>query len=316
MAATPLLAWLLDAATPSIRYQTLTTLLDLPADNTRVAQAWRALRREGPAPAILAKQTRAGHWAGERSYYTPKYTSTHWSLLLLAELGLDGTTAGLRRGADFMLAVTAAELEHKLTDHTGGLACFWGNLLRYTLQAGRAGAANVEPVTRYLALELGTGCRCEHNAGYACAWGVARALWGLAALGPRPGRRVREAITQGVSYLLESHHLARADFAVPAGSRTSDLWFQLNFPLFYQADLLFTLRALGEVGQLDHPGAQPALDWLEQRRRPDGRWAGASPYGSRTWRELGGREETSRWLTVQALRVLRQAGRPLTPSAC
>ena len=303
------ISWLLEAATPSIRYQTLTDLLQLPPDDVRAVRARLAVRRRGPAPAILEGQAKAGYWEGERNYYSPKYTSTHWRLLLLTELGVDGQTPPFRRGVDYMLAVTAPDLEKRLARHAGGMACFWGNLLRYALHAGRADDARVGNVLRYLALELEDGCRCEINYNTVCAWGVARALWGLAALGPRCDHAGRRVTRQGVTFLLESHRLDRVDFPVPDRCHVSSLWFKLSFPLFYQADLLFTLRVLGELNCLRHPGAQAALDSLEQRRRANGRWPGASPYSARTWRELGGAEETRRWVTLQALRVLRQAGR-------
>ena len=51
---------------------------------------------------------------------------------------------------------------------------------------------------------------------------------------------------------------------------------------------------------LDRPGAQEALAWLAGRRQKNGRWRGSSPFRGRTWRELGGPEETSRWVTLQA----------------
>jgi hypothetical protein len=309
MSDSEVISWLLEAATPSIRYQTLTDLMHLPGDDHRVRRARRDIGRQGPAPAILAKQAKAGHWQGERGYYTPKYTSTHWSMLLLAELGVDGQTPGFRRGAEYMLAATAPGLETRLERQAGGSACFWGNLLRYVLRAGCADDPRLGDVQRYLALDLQEGCRCEINYDTECAWGVARALWGLAALKPQRSQLVRRAIGQGLTFLLESHHLARVDFPVPEKCRVSSLWFKLNFPLFYQADLLFVLRVLGELGGLRQTRAQAALDWLEQRRGVGGTWPGASPYGGRTWRELGGAGETRRWVTLQALRVLQQAGR-------
>ncbi len=63
-------------------------------------------------------------------------------------------------------------------------------------------------------------------------------------------------------------------------------WFRLNFPLFYSADILFTLRGLQELGALEHPRAQEALDWLRARRNARGVWRGASPYRRRTWPAL------------------------------
>ena len=71
--------------------------------------AQREMAATGPVFAILAGQTERGNWAGEQGYYTPKYTSTHWSMTLLAELAADPAGERLRRGVEFMLADTEAE---------------------------------------------------------------------------------------------------------------------------------------------------------------------------------------------------------------
>jgi hypothetical protein len=78
------------------------------------------------------------------------------------------------------------------------------------------------------------------------------------------------------------------------------IWTRLNFPLFYQADVLFCLRVVRDLGALDRPGAQEALDWLDARRQKNGRWRGSSPFRRRTWPHMGGPEETGRWVSVQA----------------
>jgi hypothetical protein len=305
------IAWLLGAKTPSIRYAALRDLLDLPESNRRVSAARREIIRKGPVPAILSRQTRKGNWDGERSYYTPKYFSTHWSMLLLAELRMDGWDPRYRQGVQFMLEDTAEELDKWMREKSAGNACFWGNLLRYALRAERADEPRVEKLGRVLAGSIrDENCRCEHNYGKPCAWGVVRSLYGLAAIPkPKRSREVRSAIARGISFLLEDGKLIRARYPTPANHPPDPLWFGLNFPLFYQADLLLTLRVLGELDALDRPGAQPALDWLERLRNRDGRWRGRSPYRRRTWKELGGREETDRWVSLQAAWILRRAGR-------
>ncbi len=85
------------------------------------------------------------------------------------------------------------------------------------------------------------------------------------------------------------------------------MWLRLNFPLFYQADILFVLRVAAELGALDHPGAGPALAWLAARRRADGTWHGTSPFRGRTWAALADREETDRWVTLHAAILLDAA---------
>lgn len=303
--------WLLKAKTPSIPYLLLAKVSGLPPDNAQVRLARLKVARGGPVPAILAQQTKAGNWRGERSYYTPKYVSTHWSMMLLTELGVDGEDPRFRRGVEYMLATTAEELHRQMDSGSIGLACFWGNLLRYALHAGNLDDPRVQNLIRNAVSSLEKdSCRCEHNQDRPCAWGVVRTLWGLAAVPEnRRRRQTGKAIRQGLSFLLDSHHLEKSDYPFPARGKINPIWFDLNFPLFYQADILFSLRVLGELGELNQHGAQSALDWIERKRGNNGRWRGASPYRQRTWTALGGREETDRWISLFALQALQKAGR-------
>jgi hypothetical protein len=68
---------------------------------------------------------------------------------------------------------------------------------------------------------------------------------------------------------------------------------------------LLVLRALAALGELGRSGAESALDWLRARQTSDGRWHGASPFHQRTW-PLGDREETDRWVSLQAALILAQ----------
>lgn len=229
----------------------------------------------------------AGHWDGERSYYTPKYTSTHWSMLL-AEL-----------------AATQDELEWDAASEEHDLSCFWGNLLRYALHCDYADDLRVGAIIRYLARDAQEGdWRCAHNDELPCAWGAVRALWGLAAL---PGEHccpeTEATVENGLTFLLETHNLVEADY--PTSGRVHTLWSRINFPLFYQADILFVLRVLAELGELDRSGTGPALEWLASRRQVNSRWRGASPFRRRTWAVLADREETDRWVSLHAAIILQ-----------
>jgi hypothetical protein len=296
------LSWLLEAETPTVRYLALARLMGLSEADPRVQEARQAIMREGPVPAILAEQTQKGNWRGEYSFYTPKYKSTHWSLLLLTELHVDGEDPRFRRGVAFMLDQVPGRLTERLAGDESGWSCLFGNVLRYVCHAGLAGDGRATGLIDYCVREIDNGCcRCHWNSGYACAWGVARSLWGLAAL-PHAwrGPAVDRAIQQGLEFLLAPGRLPAADYPVPDGGRIHTFWSRLNFPLFYQADVLFVLRVAGELGALDQPGAQQALAWLAGRRQKNGRWRGSSPFRRRTWPQLGGPEETNRWVTLQA----------------
>jgi hypothetical protein len=301
--------WLLDSEIPTIRTLTGRYLQSLPADNPQVVADRAAIMTAGPVPAILAHQAENGAWAGENSYYTPKYTSTHWSLTLLAELHIDGADPRFQRGVDHMLATKGPAIVHDLAEEKTGFSCFWGNLLRYAHHAGRGDHEIIQAMLHYAARDIHTGCQCLYNYELACGWGVSRTLWGLAAVPPaQRSAEVQDAIAAGIDFLLAQHSLAAADYPThEEESQVHPLWFRLNFPLFYQADILFTLRVLAELNALDRPGAQPALDWLRGKRQKSGRWRGSSPYRRRTWPEMGDPPETGRWVTLFSLLILKQA---------
>jgi len=116
---------------------------------------------------------------------------------------------------------------------------------------------------------------------------------------------VAEALEAGLHFLLEAYSLVEADYP---NRGVSALWRRLNFPLFYQVDVLFALRVAALLGALDRPGAQRSLAWLAGWRDRQGRWHGASPFRGRTIREVApDREETDRWVSLFAADVLQQA---------
>jgi hypothetical protein len=89
----------------------------------------------------------------------------------------------------------------------------------------------------------------------------------------------------------------------------------LHYPPYWHYDILQALHLLARTGHARDERASDALDLLEERRRPDGRWR---PGGS-WWNPPGsprvpeavdwGGQAPSPMITLNALRVLRAAGR-------
>ena len=253
-----------------------------------------------PISTILKRQRAEGRWSED--YYTPKYTSSHWEMLLLVEYGADGSDPRVRRGAKSMLEAVQAKRDSGgwMRDH--GVSCFFGNALRYFCYAGFGTDERVEWIVDRLVRDSKVfEAACYINGDLPCAWGYARLLWGLAALPEQSRtREVERTLRRGTEWLL-SYKLERG--AYPTDSAPSHLWRSANFPLFYQADVLFVLRVLAELDALSDPRAAGAIAWLLSRQDERGRWHGRAPYLDR----MPAKIDADKWITLQAAHVLKSA---------
>jgi hypothetical protein len=83
MTENPVLTWLLEGDS-AIRWQTLRDLVE--AGETVVQTERHLLALQGWGARLLSYQEPSGLWAG--GLYTPKWTSTPYTILLLRQLGL------------------------------------------------------------------------------------------------------------------------------------------------------------------------------------------------------------------------------------
>src|SRR5512143_4310027 len=79
--------WLLETADPGVRYLALRDLLELPPDARELKTARKAAHKEGPIAQVLDHMEAEGYWVRPGPGYNPKYRSTVWAIILLAQLG-------------------------------------------------------------------------------------------------------------------------------------------------------------------------------------------------------------------------------------
>src|SRR5574340_1401523 len=127
-------AWLLEADSPGVRYLALRDLLGLREDEAELRRARREAHQSGPIAQVLAHLEKEGYWVKPGPGYSPKYRSTVWSLLLLAQLGACVTE-------DKRIAAACKYLvDHSLCEHgqftaiasgapSGTADCLQGNML-------------------------------------------------------------------------------------------------------------------------------------------------------------------------------------------
>lgn len=297
------LPWLLERRDPAVRASALRWLLDRGPKDPELREAQARAMSAPPISTILGKQGPDGRWSGQ-SMYTPKYVASHWQNLLLVEYGVDASDPRVRRGARRILEDLCARPERMAwvlePDH--GMSCFLGNVVRYVALAGYGTDARLEPLVERLVRDSKKfDAACAINDEQPCAWGYARLLWGLAALPSAARTRdVERTIRRGVEFLF-SFRVERGAYPAPYGQ--SHLWRQLSFPLFYQADVLFVLRAIDAAGGIGDARAQPALASLLARQDSRGRWGGRAPYADR----MPSRIDASKWVTLQATTLVKHA---------
>ena len=96
--------WLLDGD-PAVRWQTFRDLLGAPQGT--VERARRRIALDGWGARLLARQDTGGTWAGGQSsdggLYSPKWTSTTYTMLLLRDFGLAANNRQARKACRLLL---------------------------------------------------------------------------------------------------------------------------------------------------------------------------------------------------------------------
>ena len=322
------LPWLLEDGTPAVRHLALRYLQDEPEDAPKVRRARSAAMRTDPIAAILENQQPDGWWVQPGAGYGPKYRGTVWSVVFLDQLGADGRHAGVRKACDYVLDHTQAasggfgawgSAQDRVPPPSIVVHCLNGNLLRALIGLGWLDDPRVRRAIDWQARSItgegfdgfyasgtsGPGFECAVNGKLPCGWGAVKALRGLARIPPRRrSRLVRRAVDVGTAFLL-SRDPAAADY--PTDTKVSSSWFKLGFPSGYVADVLQNLEVLCELGHARDPRLGNAIELVLSKQDAEGRWRNEYAYNGKTWTDIEHQGASSKWVTLRACTVLKQA---------
>lgn len=297
-----MLDWLL-AGDVAVQYQATRDLLhrDEPALQARIAT-------EGDGAALLDARRADEHWG--RGFYQPKWTSTHYTLLELRNLGLSPR----HPAACATVAMLLREEKHR----DGGLdptrgprgsdVCVNGMVLNYAAYFGaeEAGLASVvDFLLDHRMADGGFNCRDQRpGARHSSMHTTLSVLEGITAY-ETAGHdhrlaELRAARESAVEFLLR-HHLYRSE---RTGRVIRPDFDKLHHPPRWYFDILRCLDAFAAAGVSYDDRMADALDVLARRRRPDGRWAVARSYPGQTHLPVPRAGTPNRWVTLTALRVL------------
>ena len=327
--ATPgVIDWLLEPEHPAVRYLTLTEVLGRSPRNREVKAARADIMRRGAVPAILAHQTPEGGWGKPDSFYTGKYRSTVWQLIILAEHCADGGSEPIRRACEHILAYSqdpksGGFSQHRARRSGGGRAsevipCLTGNIVWSLLRFGYLGDPRVELgirwLTRFLRFDDAESeppadwpyARWEMCYGrHSCSMGVVKGLKALAEIPAEArSRAVSRTIAAAVEYLLR-HHVYKRSHDLARVAKPG--WTRFGFPRMYQTDVLEVTRLLVELGIRD-ARMHEALELIESKREPDGRWLLRDTFNGSFLFDIEEKGQPSKWVTLNALRALSRVG--------
>jgi hypothetical protein len=324
-------SWLLEKDDPGVRYLALRDLQDLSADDRELRTACKAAHQHGPIATILAAMDEAGYWARPGPGYNPKYRSTVWSLLLLAQLGASvEEDQRIARACAYLLDNNLDESGRFSTSTapSGTVDCLQGNLCWALLELGyndsRLAQAfkwmartvtgeGIAPITacdaeqRYYAYKCGPNFACGVNGQLPCAWGAVKEMLAFSQV-PVKQRTplMKRAIKRGVEFLF-SVDPATAAYPTRNGSKPNRSWWKFGFPVFYVTDLLQNVEALISLGYGHDKRLAQALAIIRDKQDDQGRWRLEYEYTGKTWLDFGDKEQPSKWVTLRAVRTLKAA---------
>ncbi len=200
------LDWLLEPADPGVRYLTLRDLLQLSENDPQLRSARTAAHQHGPIAEILAHMEPEGFWEKPGPGYLPKYRSSVWSVVLLAQLGASVLEdKRIRIACDYMIENALLEGGQFTSNGvpSGTADCLQGNLCwalpemgydhprlesafewmaRTVTGEGLAHNSERNAPVRYYAGKCGPDFACGANDKLQCAWGAAKVMLALAQL--------------------------------------------------------------------------------------------------------------------------------------
>jgi hypothetical protein len=286
--------------------------------------AVRSLARRDLLDEQVAPADASGPWMNALLDWDPaihpyrKWTGAHWRLASVVELGVSPTDERVRDMVERVLTWQTGTTYRKLLVVDGlprRHASMEGNALAAVCRLGLA----TDPRARLIAESLvewqwpDGGWNCDPGATHRSSFHETfLPMWALHEYAAATGDgAAAEAASRAAELLLE-HRLFRSP---RTGEVINKRWLEPRYPPYWHYDFLQALLLLARIGKVRDPRAGDALDELERQRLPDGRWRPKGfwwkPPGSTTTPEAvdWGRSGPNEMVTLNALRVLKAAGR-------
>lgn len=328
---------LLNSAEPSVRWKTLVNVLGENPDSKKIKNLQLEIKSSPRVKKLLAKTDSSGKITGNKNVYF-KWQGAHWILASLADIGYPA-------GDKFLFAIRDCVLDQWLSDYyykefvaeskeksyvKEGVPVMNGRYRRCGSQQGNAlysllklGLYNelVDNLTERLLhwqwLDGGWNCDRNPSADSSSFMETLLPLRGLALYAElRKNKNAKDAAKRASEVFLSRKLYKRRS----NGNVIHTEFTKLHYPLYWHYDILAGLKVMAESGFIKDPRSNDALDLLEQKMLPSGGWPAEKRYYTKVSNDFkfgadfvdwGGTsiKKLNEWVTVDALYVLKEAGR-------
>lgn len=325
------LNWLLeeDASQPAVRYFTLIDLLGVSKDDPRVVRAFKDIMLSGPIPKILAAQNPEGNWQKAGAGYSTKYKGTIWQIIFLASLGADKNDQRVKKACEYVLTHAISPIGSFGYNGTpsGFIHCHSGNLCsslinlgylederlqralewqaRLITGEGVSTLDNKQEERRYYRYTPAPNFVCGPNGDKSCAWGAVKALKAFGKVPPKMRTElINKGVEKGVEFLL-SVDPAKAEYPTRLNTPPSSSWFKFSFPPTYVTDILENASVLISLGYAEDKRVENTFKLIESKMNEQGKWLLERTNNGKMWADIETKGEPSKWITLNALKVLQ-----------
>ena len=304
MKANQEIGWLLEGD-PAIQFFVHKDLLHSGPEVLNALQA--RIATEGWGAAFLARRNPSGHWG--RDFYQPKWTSTHYTLLDLKNLGMPPTQPACGESVRMYLRQPEGSEGGINIFHSTPISdvCVNGMILNFAAWF-TPGEKRLESLTDYL-LDMQMkdgGWNCAYFKGHthSSVHSTLSVLEGLLEFSksgnPYREKEIVEARKKGEAFLL-LHRLFRSH---RTGEVIDPKMLLLSYPGRWRYDVLRALDYFRAAEAPFDPRMQDAINVLLKKKGKDGRWPLQGKHPGQVHFDMERNGEPSRWNTVRALRVL------------
>ena len=296
--------WLLDGDI-SIQYQVYRDLLSVEREDLR-----EKIENEGWGKRFLSFQSDNGHWG--RGFYQPKWTSTHYTLLDLKNLGISNNCKPIKQTLDIVIKNNKNENDggiHPIGTVKESDVCINGMALNY-LSYFRTQEKHLKSIVDFILSQrmVDGGFNCQLNrkgAKHSSLHTTISVLEGIQEYKKNNYTyRLDELIKAEIEsreFILE-HKLFKSD---KTGEIISKKMLTLSYPSRWRYDILRALDYF-QSAKIDYDERMnDAIDILQKKRNKENTWNLQANHPGQTHFDMEKIGKPSRWNTLRILKVLR-----------